>query len=94
MTASICLKLGDFGGPGLVVYNYKRLKEEIKYRMTQMTIVEDKLRIMMLTRRFYSLFGAEQQLNILNYPTYSFVHGRFVRLLQVPNPWALTLKCR
>ena len=42
MTASISLKLGDFGGPGLAVYNYKRLKEEIKYRMTQMRIVEDK----------------------------------------------------
>ena len=43
MTASISLKLGDFGGPGLVVYNYKRWKEEIKYSMTQMTIVGDKL---------------------------------------------------
>ena len=50
--------------------------------------------IMMLTRRFYSLFGAEEQFNTKLSDTYSFAHSRFVRLLQVPNPWALTLKCR
>ena len=43
MKALISLTLGDFGGPGVVVYQYKRLKEEIKYKMTQMTIIEDKL---------------------------------------------------
>ena len=65
--------------------------------MTQTTIILSKTSyiIMMLTRKFYSLFGAEEQLNTIKLSyTYSFAHGRFVWLLQVPNPWSFTLKCR